>query len=446
MTSRWSLIVLCFLLFALVAVFVVVLIQDAPTVFLQRFALKDKFRLLQFLGVSMGGVLLAIQAIVSHNRVTAMENAVRAQTQGNATAEKGLKQERLKNAIEHLGHNSESIRLGGAYELFHLAKEESELRQTIFDILCAHIRTTTGNSEYRELYSSEPSEEIQSILTLVFVKEYEVFEGLRADLRKSWLNGVDLWHGHLDRADLWQTHLKRAGLLRARLQGVILMEADVREAQFYGADLREALLTQSDFRASNFVHADLRGVHADSAKFDGAGLQCADLRGADLTKAHFLAADLTCATMQAALLNETSLVGADLFLSHLDGVTCTKSDGKDFGAIVRSRIGKDADLSKAMFHGGITIEDVKDSVETLSRESSERIRRKLDSHIGKASANIPPEEFDATVGSYGSPSAEEWIEEFKKDLTRRPDWRPLRKLEKNGPIATEGHNVSGSAK
>ena len=37
--------------------------------------------------------------------------------------EQGQRQDRLKNAIEHLGHKSDSVRLGGAYELFHLAKD-----------------------------------------------------------------------------------------------------------------------------------------------------------------------------------------------------------------------------------------------------------------------------------------------------------------------------------
>ena len=50
----------------------------------------------------------------------------------------------MKNAIEHLGHASESVHLGGAYELFHLAEETKELRRTVCDILCAHIRRSGG--------------------------------------------------------------------------------------------------------------------------------------------------------------------------------------------------------------------------------------------------------------------------------------------------------------
>ena len=64
-------------------------------------------------------------------------------------AEQGQRQERLKTAIEHLGHESDSVRMGGAYELFHLAKDVEELRPTALDILCAHVRLKTGESKYR---------------------------------------------------------------------------------------------------------------------------------------------------------------------------------------------------------------------------------------------------------------------------------------------------------
>ena len=152
----------------------------------------------------MGGVLVALQALMSYKRAKAMEktaeaqaDAAKAQADAVSKTEQGQRQDRLKNAIEHLGHESDSVRLGGAYELFHLAKdtlgEDTEnLRQTVLDILCAHIRRTTGESKYREAHKSKPSEEIQSLLTLLFVQKHEVFKGCHINLQESWLNGADL--------------------------------------------------------------------------------------------------------------------------------------------------------------------------------------------------------------------------------------------------------------
>ena len=145
----------------------------------------------------MGGILIALQALIASGQTKAMEDAANAQARAieeqakaNQNTEQGQRQERLKSAIEHLGHASDSVRLGGAYELFHLAEDTKDLRQTVLDILCAHIRQTTGEDEYQKKYPSKPSEEIQSLLTLLFVHKYEVFTGLRINCREAGWAGL----------------------------------------------------------------------------------------------------------------------------------------------------------------------------------------------------------------------------------------------------------------
>ena len=170
---------------------------------------SKKNETLTFLGIGMGGILLALQAVIANTRAQAMVDAANAQVEANRNTERGQRQERLKNAIEHLGHASDSVRLGGAYELFHLAKDTKDLRQTVMDILCAHIRRTTGEAEYREKHPSKPSEEVQSLLTLLFVQEYKVFKGCHINLQGSWLNGADLREAHLEHAVMVGAYLQR---------------------------------------------------------------------------------------------------------------------------------------------------------------------------------------------------------------------------------------------
>ena len=180
---------------------------------------------LQLLGIGIAGALLMLQALIANKRARAMEEAAAAQAgaaQAQATAnlntEEGQRQERLKNAIEHLGSGSESVRLGGAYELFHLADDTASLRQTVLDILCAHIRRTTGEDRYKRAYTVRPSGEIESLLALLFVYGHKVFSGLRVNLSESWLNGADLRGARLADADLRSAHLNRARLEDARLE------------------------------------------------------------------------------------------------------------------------------------------------------------------------------------------------------------------------------------
>ena len=234
------------LLVVLVVVFVVVMSSDCPKWIFNLLGIDEngeaKYETLKFLGIGMGGVLVALQALMSYKRAKAMEDtaesqarATEEQAKANQHTEEGKRQERLKSAIEHLGHEKDSVRLGGAYELFHLAKdtlaEDTEkLSQTVLDILCAHIRQTTGDDGYRETHKSKPSEEVQSLLTLLFVQEYEVFKGCHINLQGSWLNGADLREARLEKAVLTETNLQGADLAGADLQRANLIEARLQRA------------------------------------------------------------------------------------------------------------------------------------------------------------------------------------------------------------------------
>ncbi len=141
---------------ALIGIFILLFVSFASTMSSEKFenwigslfGLSEKNEILTFIGIGMVGILVALQALMSYKRAKAMEDVAEAQAKSNKNTEQGQRQERLKNAIEHLGHDSSSVRVGGTYELFHLAKETEYLRQTVLHILCAHIRQTTSESKY----------------------------------------------------------------------------------------------------------------------------------------------------------------------------------------------------------------------------------------------------------------------------------------------------------
>ena len=278
----------------------VLFFECAETYISKLLGLSDKNEALKFLGISMGGILIALQALMSYRRAKAMEDAV-------GKTEQGQQQDRLKNAIEHLGHKSESVRLGGAYELLHLAKDTKELRQTVLDILCAHIRQTTGESKYREAHKSKPSEEVQSLLTLLFVDHSEVFKDHSIELQGSWLNG----------ADLLQAQMQRASLIKAHLQETLLYEAHLQEALLFNAQMQGAHLTEAHLQKAHLTEAHLQGADLTEAHLQGANLQKAYLQEANLTEAHLQRANLQKAYLQEANLTEAHLQGADLTEAHL---------------------------------------------------------------------------------------------------------------------------------
>ncbi len=392
------------LLGALLAIFVVVMLTDCPKwIFnLLGVAGKDnpKYEALKFLGIGMGGVLVVLQALMSHRRAKAMEDAVE-------KTEQGQRQDRLKNAIEHLGHKSDSVRLGGAYELFHLAKDtlledtKEKLSQTVLDILCAHIRQTTGKTKYRETHKSKPSEEIQNLLRLLFVQKHEVFKGCHVNLQESWLNGVNLEEARLEKAILTEAHLQEADLVGADLQMATLIKVNMRGATLSAAQLQGALLRE----------ACLQGTWLSYVRLQGAWLLGAQLQGATLNTTNLQGATLDGAQLQGAFLSEARLQGADLARADLRGAQSQIKISPKFSQRMRELIGQKSDLSGAIFEGGLSREDLDSLLESFPDKKAKELREKLEPHIGKPASHQPPK--NAIPGAYKEEDAEKWIAEYE---------------------------------
>ena len=428
------LLVLVALLIGLLVVFLAVGGFDDPTWADRFFGPAEKFRVLEFLGVAMGGVLLAIGAVIAHKRAVALEDAAKAQAraaeaqagaataqaEANKGAEDGRRQERLKNAIEHLGHASDSVRLGGVYELFHLAKDTEDLRQTVLDILCAYIRRTTGEVEYRKECGAKPSEEIQSLLTLLFVREYATFKGCHVDLQGSWLNGAVLHRAHLRGADLSRTHLQGAKLPEAYLQGAELSAAQLQDAYFRGAYLQGAKLSNAHLQGANLLESHLQGAELSAADLQGANLRGANLQGAELSAADLQGAYLHEAHLQGAYLHGASLSGAVLSAAQLQGATCGIFPlESSFATRIRQRIGRESDL-QVTSTGGLMREKVDSLVKDMPREKAELLRLKLKPHIDKPISFGLPEGSGAITGAYTAEEAEQWIAEYEEAMRGVP--------------------------
>ena len=377
------------------AVFVGVLFFDSfETKVSEHLGVSEKSEILKFVGIAMGGILIALQAHASNRRAKAMEDRT-------VSAEQGLLQERMKNAIEHLGHVSESVRLGGAYELVHLADDTAALRQTVLDILCAHIRQTTGEDEYRKKHKSKPSEEVQSLLTLLFVKNHEIFRGLHVNLKESYLNGADVREAHLEMADLANAHL----------QGTIFYKAHLQRANFREAHLQGANLEMAHLQAADFIEAHMQGAQLFTACLIGAELFGAQMQGARLYEA----------CLQGARFTGVHLQGADLFQAQLQGVCGGRAPHK-FADRMRNQIGNKTELHDVIFAGDLSREQLDSFAEDLSDEQANKLREKLQPHIGQQEIKEPPTGHrEAVTGAYTRREAEKWIAEYEEAMSGIPE-------------------------
>ena len=392
----------------------------------QLFGLSAKNETLTFLGIGMGGVLIALQALMSYRRAKALEDTANAQAEAakaqakateeqakaNENTEQGQRQERLKNAIEHLGNDSVSVRLGGAYELFHLAQDTKELRQTVLDILCSHIRRTTGEGEYRRKYKSKPSEEIQSLLTLLFVQEHEVFKGLHINLQGSWL----------DMANLSGARLENAFMVGAWLEGVDLSKSSLQRADLSDTHLQMANLREANLQGAGLSWTRLQGARLGGAQLQETNLVMAGLQGADLSLARLQGANLHAAEMQGVSLCAAEMQGAVLHGTKMQGVISSASGGflPPFEELMKNRVGGGSDLNGIIFEGELSQEDLDSFTECLPDEKAKELREKLKPHLGKPAIRELPENSLAITGAYTAEEAEQWIAEYEKAMSEVP--------------------------
>ena len=442
------------ILAVLLVVIVIVLSTPSPEWVYPLLGLSQKSDALRFLGFGIGGTLLALGAVISYRRAKALEDTARAQVRANENSEQGLRQERMKNAIEHLANSSASVRLGGAYELFHLAKDTrdldqtEDLSQTALDILCAHIRQTTRETEYRAEYESVPSEEIESLLSLLFVERHEIFKDRNINLKGAFLQGANLADARLQKATLMGAelrgvffpgaHLRGADLTYTDLRGAVFFATHLPGADFWGARLHcasflSAHLPGASFLSAHLPGANLREAHLQGANFWGTHLPGANLRGAHLQGANFLGAHLPGANLRGAYLQGANFRGA-----HLQGVGDDSKvpyvqdvGRKDktaylqrviFEGRIRYKIGKESDLSHTIFSGGLTQEKVDSIVESmLDGEQKKRLRELLIPHVGKPPSSELPKDSGAITGSYIKEEAEEWIAEYNEAMSDQKD-------------------------
>ncbi len=119
---------------------------------------------------------------------------------------KTLIQQRYVDAVKLMGNREESVRMGGAYGLYTLAREHKKAyAEHVCDVFCSHIRIWTDKKDYKAKYREKPSIEIQRVLDFL-TKEQDgkppPFNSASINLSEAFLNGADLEDARLMGASL----------------------------------------------------------------------------------------------------------------------------------------------------------------------------------------------------------------------------------------------------
>lgn len=184
--------------------------------------------------------------------------------------------DRYTRAVEQLGSENVSVRVGAVYALERIARDSDRDYWVIMEVLAAYIRHAvpwpigSSRSPYISSRSWTDPPDVYAALKVIGRRRYVGGNGederinLReTDLRKSWLRDA-----FLEQADLSFSHL----------DGSYLRHANLARASLRGAHLRWALLSEANLAGADLGNADLRETIWDGTKLDSADLRGADLR------------------------------------------------------------------------------------------------------------------------------------------------------------------------
>jgi hypothetical protein len=230
--------------------------------------------------IAVAGVVgVVVNLFLTRERIDKQEK------QSNRQQEQFREQQRdarFASGVELLGNPHESTRIGGAYNLYFLARDFEELRPAVCEILCAHLRTVTSDKVYQETHTDEPSIEVQTIIDIMFMEYEKEISFFSSDcfknLRKAFLSNVNFQYKTINEtsfvgASLTQVYFSEAVLTNvifkfARLNRVPFVLAKLVNVDFFGAST-----PKRDFFTLYFRDTPLEGYSYEEITRPGRSLE-----------------------------------------------------------------------------------------------------------------------------------------------------------------------------
>jgi Pentapeptide repeats (8 copies) len=203
--------------------------------------------------------------------------------------------ERFTKAVEQLGHENVTVRIGGIFALGRIARESKTDHWPIMEILTAYLRNRS--SETKRAANSPTGSDAASCAhcPCYELNAHQMIPETNADFAAI----VEVLRC---RKASYESSDQRLNLERVNLEGVNFSGADLRGARLFGASLQGARFYRAHLEGADFSGAILRGTDFTEAYLDGV-----NLIGTDLHRAVLVGTDLERAMMYSA-----NLLGANL--------------------------------------------------------------------------------------------------------------------------------------
>ena len=267
------------------------------------------------LGQILSGVAVLTGLIFAWQQLGQTSDNLRVSQEGQIT-------ERFTRAVDQLGNDDMTVRLGGVYALERIAHDSPRDYGAVMEILATFVRQK----------STLPPGALATPVTTAAEVPLDVRAAYKVIGRRS-PDQVALEEGCLDLRGVNAAGLDFAGYNfsntcwdRSDLRGAILARADLNGSRFIGTALRQANLGGVDAERANFTSAEMAQANFSSADLSDANLLGADMRGATLDQTNLSGADILGTNLESALLFGADLSGADVLDARFTGATISGSN------------------------------------------------------------------------------------------------------------------------
>jgi uncharacterized protein YjbI with pentapeptide repeats len=303
----------------------------------------------------LGGFAVVVGSLTAYfNFRETQRNNSRLTTQNQDLFElqlRGQVTDRFTKATDQLGQGGAGqlpVRIAAIYALEQIARDSSELRRSIGEVLASFLRHAATLLNELPLGSPIPGDVRATIVVLGRRQTYVERTVLTLNtVRAGWVTAPG---ENLSGAEMCDCQIVEADFSASILQGANLRRLECQIASFTGADLRGVRMRDVRFRYADLAGAQMQGARLRRVELQGSTLNLVNLRSGVLDACRLRSGTLLRASLQGAKLDRVELQDAVARGADLQEVQWKHGDagGADLeGVILADALVEDCSFDKA---------------------------------------------------------------------------------------------------
>lgn len=251
--------------------------RDLPPADVER--RKLQLEMVKTFAEALGGAFVLVTLLLAWQQVVSTQDQLEIARQGQIT-------ERFTRAVDQVGSDDVTVRVGGIYALESIARDSRQDRKAIMEILASFLRQkspvvdTPDTRDWQAARSQMAPADVEAAAIVIGRRNRE--DEIKSDSVCSSLNSPD---------SVCTLSLRRVNLSSINLNDMDFSQMDLRGARFNHSNIPFGSFRNSNMQGADFRGANLRLAEVTNASFLNSYLELANLH---------LVEGLTCQQLQSS--------------------------------------------------------------------------------------------------------------------------------------------------